>query len=226
MTLLRLLAFEPGGRRASAAGAPPCARRRAHGAAARRRAVRAAARRGRRRAQRTRLRRRPRTPSPAPHAPRRGAPRRRRRRATRRAAARRIRRRGRRSSPSLQLTRHGARSSPRRPSCKSVEGNALTLALPAAHKHLADKAYADKLKAALEQATGRKLLLAFEVGAAADDVARRAGARERAEAKAQDEAAFRDEPFVRDVARAVRRDRSQPDSIKPVSLSRRRARAR
>ena len=51
---------------------------------------------------------------------------------------------------------------------KSLDGNALTLALPAAHKHLADKVYADKLKAALEQATGRKLLLAFEVGAAAE----------------------------------------------------------
>ena len=35
---------------------------------------------------------------------------------------------------------------------KSLEGNVLTLALPAAHKHLADKAYADKLKAALDQA--------------------------------------------------------------------------
>ena len=42
---------------------------------------------------------------------------------------------------------------------KSVRGNALSLAIPASHKHLADKAYADKLKVALEAATGRKLLL-------------------------------------------------------------------
>src|SRR5262249_5637212 len=51
---------------------------------------------------------------------------------------------------------------------KSVEGNVLTLALPVAHKHLADKAYSDRLKTALDQATGRKWLLAFEVGGAAE----------------------------------------------------------
>ena len=39
---------------------------------------------------------------------------------------------------------------------KSIAGNVLTLALPAVHKHLADKAYSDKLKVALDQATGRK----------------------------------------------------------------------
>jgi DNA polymerase-3 subunit gamma/tau len=38
---------------------------------------------------------------------------------------------------------------------KSLDGNVLTLALPAAHKHLVDKVYADKLKAALDEATGR-----------------------------------------------------------------------
>ncbi len=51
---------------------------------------------------------------------------------------------------------------------KAINNNALTLALPVAHKHLADKVYADKLKLALEQATGRRVLLAFEVGAAAE----------------------------------------------------------
>ena len=82
---------------------------------------------------------------------------------------------------------------------QSVKGNALTLALPAAHKHLADKAYADKLKAALEQATGRKLLLAFEVGAPAETSLAATERRERAAAQASGEAAFRDEPFVRDL---------------------------
>ncbi|MFO1310571.1 MAG: DNA polymerase III subunit gamma/tau [Burkholderiales bacterium] len=82
---------------------------------------------------------------------------------------------------------------------KSISGNALTLALPAACKHLADKAYSDKLKLALEQATGRKLLLAFEVGAPADASLAATEKRERAEASARREAAFRDEPFVRDL---------------------------
>jgi DNA polymerase-3 subunit gamma/tau len=82
---------------------------------------------------------------------------------------------------------------------KAIAGNALTLALPVAHKHLADKAYADKLKAALEQATGRKVLLAFEVGAVADSSLAATEKRERAEARAKGEAAFREEPFVRDL---------------------------
>jgi len=82
---------------------------------------------------------------------------------------------------------------------KAIAGNALTLALPVVHKHLADKAYADKLKAALEQATGRKLLLAFEVGAIAESSLAATEKRERAEARAKGEAAFREEPFVRDL---------------------------
>ena len=97
---------------------------------------------------------------------------------------------------------------------RKLDGAALTLALPASHKHLAGKAYADRLRSALEQATGRKLLLAFEVGEAVDDSLAARTARERAQARSETEAAFRDEPFVRDlVARfegAVR-----PDTIKP-----------
>ena len=76
---------------------------------------------------------------------------------------------------------------------------AQTLALPVAHKHLADKVFADKLKAALELATGRRLLLAFEVGATTESSLAATEKRERADAKAKGEAAFRDEPFVRDL---------------------------
>jgi DNA polymerase III subunit gamma/tau len=82
---------------------------------------------------------------------------------------------------------------------RGVDGNTLTLALPVAHKHLADKAYADKLKAALEKACGRRLLLAFEVGAAAEGSLASQREREREEARVRTEAAFKDEPFVRDV---------------------------
>ena len=82
---------------------------------------------------------------------------------------------------------------------KSVRGNALTLAIPAAHKHLADRTYADKLRAALEAATGRKLLLAFEIGDAGEGSLAARERREREQAKAQGEATFRSEPFVRDL---------------------------
>jgi len=99
---------------------------------------------------------------------------------------------------------------------KSIAGNALTLALPAAFKHLADKAYSDKLKVALEQATGRRLLLAFEVGAPTDSSLASTEKRERNEANARREAAFRDEPFVRDLV--TRFDgQVKSETIVPVS---------
>ncbi|HEY2815931.1 MAG TPA: DNA polymerase III subunit gamma/tau [Casimicrobiaceae bacterium] len=99
---------------------------------------------------------------------------------------------------------------------KSVAGNVLTLALPASHRHLADKAYADKLKAALEAATGRKLLLAFEVGEAIDASLAARERKLRAEAQAQGEQAFRDEPFVRDLLSRFDA-RVKPDTIAPLS---------
>ncbi len=99
---------------------------------------------------------------------------------------------------------------------KAVAGNALTLALPVAHKHLADKAYADKLKAALEQATGRKLLLAFEVGAPAESSLAAQEKREREQARAQGEAAFRDEPFVRDLISKFD-GQVKPDTVAPIA---------
>jgi DNA polymerase-3 subunit gamma/tau len=96
------------------------------------------------------------------------------------------------------------------------EGRMLTLAVPATHKHLVDPTYADRLRAALEQATGQKLKLAFEVADAAPASLAAQVSRERAEQKAAAEAAFRDEPFVRDLI--TRFDATiKPDSIKPVS---------
>src|SRR5665213_2008444 len=98
---------------------------------------------------------------------------------------------------------------------RGVSGNTLTLALPAAHKHLADKVYADKLKSALEKVTGKRLLLAFEVGAATDVSLASQQQRERSETRARTEAAFNEEPFVRDVL--SRFDATiKPDSIKRV----------
>jgi DNA polymerase-3 subunit gamma/tau len=97
----------------------------------------------------------------------------------------------------------------------SMRGNALTLALPASHRHLADRAYSDKLKSALEAALGRKLLLAFEVGEATDGSLAAQAKKVRDEARALGEQAFRDEPFVRDLL--VRFDaKVKPDSIEPL----------
>jgi DNA polymerase-3 subunit gamma/tau len=96
------------------------------------------------------------------------------------------------------------------------EGRMLTLAVPATHKHLVDPTYADRLRAALEQATGLKLKLAFEVADAAPSSLAAQVGRERAEQKAAAEAAFRDEPFVRDLL--ARFDATiRPDSVKPTS---------
>jgi DNA polymerase III subunit gamma/tau len=99
---------------------------------------------------------------------------------------------------------------------KSIAGTVLTLALPGAHKHLADKVYSDKLKIALEGATGRKWLLAFEVGAIADSSLAAQEKRARKAKQAETEAAFRDEPFVREVLERFDA-RIRPDSIKPVT---------
>jgi len=48
-------------------------------------------------------------------------------------------------------------------------------------------------------ATGSKLLLAFEVGAAVEQSLAATEKRERTEAREKGEAAFRDEPFVREL---------------------------
>jgi DNA polymerase-3 subunit gamma/tau len=99
---------------------------------------------------------------------------------------------------------------------KSVDGNVLTLALPATHKHLADKQYADKLKLALDQATGRKWMLAFEVGSVAEASLAAQKSRAQAEEKSKAEAAFRGEPFVQDVLSRFDA-KIRPDSIKPLT---------
>jgi len=99
---------------------------------------------------------------------------------------------------------------------KSVKGAAVSLAIPASQKHLADKAYADKLKSALEAATGRKLLLAFEIGDAGEGSLAAHERRKRAQAKAENEAAFRSEPFVRDLVAKL--DATvRAETIEPVS---------
>jgi DNA polymerase-3 subunit gamma/tau len=99
---------------------------------------------------------------------------------------------------------------------KAIAGNEVVLAVPEASRHLTEKAYADKLKAALDEAFGRRVRLRFDVGGAATASLAVVEKRERAEAHSKTEAAFRDDPFVQDVL--ARFDaKIKPDSIKPVS---------
>ncbi len=99
---------------------------------------------------------------------------------------------------------------------KAFSGNELVLTVPEASRHLTERAYADKLKAALEEALDRRIRLRFDVGGAATASLAVIEKRERAQAQSNTEAAFRDDPFVQDVL--ARFDaRIKPDSIKPVS---------
>jgi DNA polymerase III subunit gamma/tau len=99
---------------------------------------------------------------------------------------------------------------------KSITGNELLLTVPEASRHLTDKAYADKLKAALDEALGRRIRLRFDIGGAPTASLAVLEKRERAEAQSKTEAAFRDDPFVQDVLSRFDA-RIKPDSIKPVS---------
>jgi DNA polymerase III subunit gamma/tau len=99
---------------------------------------------------------------------------------------------------------------------KAIAGNEIVLAVPEASRHLTDKAYTDKLKAALDEAFGRRIRLRFDADAVAGATLAAQEKRERAEAKAKTEAAFRDDPFVQDVL--SRFDATiKPESIKPNS---------
>lgn len=98
---------------------------------------------------------------------------------------------------------------------KAVAGNEFVLAVPEAFRHLTDRAYADKLKAAIEQILGRRVRLRFEIGGAAATTLAAQEKRERDAAQAKTEAAFRDDPFVQDVLSRFDA-RIKPNSIKPV----------
>jgi DNA polymerase-3 subunit gamma/tau len=98
---------------------------------------------------------------------------------------------------------------------KAVAGNEIVLAVPEQSSHLTDKAYADKLKAALEEALGRRVRVRFEIGGAASATLAAQEKRERAAAQAKTDTAFRDDPFVQDVL--ARFDaKVKPDSVKPI----------
>jgi DNA polymerase III subunit gamma/tau len=97
---------------------------------------------------------------------------------------------------------------------KAITGNEWVLAVPEASRHLTDKAYADKLKAALEQTLGRRVRVRFEIGEVSDTTLAAQEKREKDAARERTEAAFRDDPFVQDILSRFDA-RVRPDSIKP-----------
>jgi DNA polymerase-3 subunit gamma/tau len=101
----------------------------------------------------------------------------------------------------------------------SVAGNELVLTLAEGLKHLADKVYTDKLKAALDAALGRRVRLRFDfTGPPATTAATTLAAQEkrrRDEAQATTEAAFRDDPFVQDLLQRFG-GTVRTETIKPV----------
>jgi DNA polymerase III subunit gamma/tau len=99
---------------------------------------------------------------------------------------------------------------------KEIADNELVLSVPEASRHLTEKAYADKLKAALEEKLGRRVRLRFDIGGDGAATLAVQEKRARAESRAKTEAAFRDDPFVQDVLDRFG-GKVKPDSIKPLS---------
>jgi DNA polymerase III subunit gamma/tau len=97
---------------------------------------------------------------------------------------------------------------------KEVVGNEIVLAVPEGSRHLTEKAYADKLKSAVETALGKRVRMRFEFGEASTATLAAQEKRKRSEAQATTEAAFRDDPFVQDVLERFGA-KVRPESIKP-----------
>jgi DNA polymerase-3 subunit gamma/tau len=97
---------------------------------------------------------------------------------------------------------------------KEVAGNEIVLAVPEVSRHLAEKAYADKLKAAVEEALGKRVRMRFEFGGASTATLAAQEKRKRSETQVATEAAFRDDPFVQDVLERFNA-KVRPESIKP-----------
>jgi DNA polymerase-3 subunit gamma/tau len=97
---------------------------------------------------------------------------------------------------------------------KEVAGNEIVLTVSDALRHLTEKAYADKLKAAVEEALGKKVRMRFEFGGASTATLAAQEKRKRSETQAATEAAFRGDPFVQDVLERFNA-KVRPESIKP-----------
>jgi DNA polymerase-3 subunit gamma/tau len=95
-----------------------------------------------------------------------------------------------------------------------LEGDALDLKLPEAHRHLLEKAYADKLQSALQEKLGRRIQLRIALGGS-DDTPVAQEDRERREKLERAVQAIDSDPFVRELvenfdARVI------DSSVKPI----------
>ena len=78
-------------------------------------------------------------------------------------------------------------------------GDAVTLRVGESHKHLLDRAYQDKLIAALRDKHGAGLSVTFEIGAAAEQSPQQVRTRIKDARQAEAVAAIESDPFVREL---------------------------
>jgi DNA polymerase-3 subunit gamma/tau len=81
----------------------------------------------------------------------------------------------------------------------SQAGDAVTLRVGEAHKHLLDRAYQDKLVAALRDKFGAALKVTVEIGAAAEQTPQQVRTRIKDARQAEAVAAIESDPFVREL---------------------------
>jgi DNA polymerase-3 subunit gamma/tau len=81
----------------------------------------------------------------------------------------------------------------------SQVGDAVALRVGEAHKHLLDRAYQDKLVAALRDKYGATLDVSFEIGAAAEQTPQQVRTRIKEARQAEAVAAIESDPFVREL---------------------------
>ena len=83
--------------------------------------------------------------------------------------------------------------------CAARDGEILTLRVGEAQKHLLDRAYQDKLVAALRERLGPTLVVQFEIGPAAEHTPQQVRTRIRDARQAEAVAAIESDPFVREL---------------------------
>lgn len=94
-------------------------------------------------------------------------------------------------------------------------GDAVTLRVGAAHKHLLDAAYREKLVAALRERFGASLDVRFEIGDAAEQTPQQVRTRAREARQAEAVAAIEADPFVRELVERFD-GRIDPNTIQPL----------
>ena len=98
-------------------------------------------------------------------------------------------------------------------------GDAVTLRVGEAHKHLLDRAYQDKLIAALRDKHGASLNVTFEIGAAAEKTPQQVRTRIKDARQAEAVAAIESDPFVRELVDQFG-GQIDANSIQPLGESR------